>query len=73
MIENKEFQSILAKYPDDAVICMGVRYNGVTAFWDVRLDGIRFNVNDKDLKVILLLNDELSKEYEHLMNGGDVE
>ena len=33
MIENKEFQKLLQKYPKDAIIFMGVKYNGITAFW----------------------------------------
>ena len=72
MIENKEFQKLLQKYPKDAIIFMGVKYNGITAFWDVKVEGIKFQVNDKDFKAIIIINEELSKEYEHLINGGDV-
>lgn len=73
MIENKEFQELLQKYPDDAVITIGVEYNGLTAFWDVEVKGIKFTVNEKDMKSIILLNKELSKEYEHLLNGGEID
>lgn len=73
MIENKDFQELLKRYPKDAIIFMGVKYNGVTAFWDVKVEGIKFQVNDKDFKAIILVNDELSAEYEHLINGGDVD
>lgn len=73
MIENKEFQKILQKYPDDAIIFMGVKYNGLTAFWDVKMEGINFKVTETEIKAIILQNDELSDEYEHLMNGGDVD
>ena len=73
MIENKDFQELLKRYPKDAIIFMGVKYNGVTAFWDVKVEGIKFQVNDKDFKAIIIINEELSKEYEHLINGGDVD
>lgn len=73
MIENKEFQELLQKYPDDAVITIGVEYNGLTAFWDVEVKGIKFAVHEKDMKSIILLNKELSKEYEHLLNGGEID
>ena len=73
MIENKEFQELLQKYPDDAVITIGVEYNGLTAFWDVEVKGIKCTVNEKDMKSIILLNKELSKEYEHLLNGGEID
>lgn len=73
MIENKDFQELLQKYPDDAVITIGVEYNGLTAFWDVEVKGIKFTVNEKDMKSIILLNKELSKEYEHLLNGGEID
>lgn len=73
MIENKEFQELLQKYPDDAVITIGVEYNGLIAFWDVEVKGIKFTVNEKDMKSIILLNKELSKEYEHLLNGGEID
>ncbi len=73
MIENKEFQEILSKYPDDAMVTIGVEYNDVKSFWELKVKGIQFRDKGKEMKAIILCNDGLSKEYEHLINGGEVE
>lgn len=73
MIENKDFQELLQKYPDDAIVSIGVEYNGLTAFWEFDIKGLKLSVDDEKMKFILLSCKELSKEYETLLNGGAID
>lgn len=70
MIENKQFQELLKKYPDDAVMAIGIHYNNQTSLlYDVEVKGIAF----ENMKVILIMNEDLNYEYETLMNGADID
>ena len=73
MIENKEFQELLSKYPGDAVMMIGVEFNDHIALWELEVKGIKFTNHGEDVKAVLLVNDELSKEYETLLNGGEID
>lgn len=73
LIMNKEFQELLSKYPGDAVMMIGVEFNDHIAFWELEVKGIKFTNKGEDMKAVLLVNEELSKEYETLLNGGEVE
>ena len=73
LIMNKEFQELLSKYPGDAVMMVGVEFNDHIALWELEVKGIKFTNHGEDVKAVLLVNDELSKEYETLLNGGEVE
>ena len=72
LIMNKEFQELLSKYPGDAVMMVGVEFNDHIALWELEVKGIKFTNHGEDVKAVLLVNDELSKEYETLLNGGEV-
>ena len=73
LIMNKEFQELLSKYPGDAVMMVGVEFNDHIALWELEVKGIKFTNHGEDVKAVLLVNEELSKEYETLLNGGEVE
>ena len=73
LIMNKEFQELLSKYPGDAVMMVGVEFNDHLALWELDVKGIKFTNHGEDVKAVLLVNEELSKEYETLLNGGEVE
>ena len=70
---NKEFQELLSKYPGDAVMMVGVEFNDHIALWELEVKGIKFTNHGEDVKAVLLVNDELSKEYETLLNGGEID
>ena len=70
MIENKEFQNLLKKYPDDIPVAIAVAYNGVTSLlYDVEVKGIKVD----DMKAVIIMNQDLNNEYETLMNGAEVD
>ena len=70
MIENKEFQDILKKYPDDIPVAIAVAYNGVTALlYNLEVEGIKVD----DMKAVIIMNQDLNNEYETLMNGAEVD
>lgn len=73
LIMNKEFQELLSKYPGDAVMMVGVEFNDHIALWELEVKGIKFTNHGEDVKAVLLVNDELSKEYETLLNGGEID
>jgi len=73
LIMNKEFQELLSKYPGDAVMMIGVEFNDHIALWELEVKGIKFTNHGEDVKAVLLVNDELSKEYETLLNGGEID
>ena len=73
LIMNKEFQELLSKYPGDAVMMIGVEFNDHLALWELEVKGIKFTNHGEDVKAVLLVNDELSKEYETLLNGGEID
>lgn len=70
MIENKEFQDILKKYPDDIPVAIAITYNDTTAFlYNLEVKGIKV----EDMKAVIIMNQDLNNEYETLMNGAEVD
>lgn len=73
VILNKEFQEQIQKFPDDAIMVIGIEYNNQKAlFTDVDVKGIEFQSNGETIQAVLILEDDLSLEYETLLNGGEV-
>ena len=69
MIENKEFQELLKKYPDDLPVAIAITYNDVTSmFYNLEVQGISFEGN----KAVIIINEDVNMEYETLMNGAEV-
>lgn len=74
MIENKEFQEILKKYPDDAVMALCLEYNNQKSlFYDLEINGIKFEVEGTEIKAVIIVNEDFNKEYETLINGGEID
>ena len=70
MIENKEFQEILRKYPDDIPVALGIEYNNQKAlFYNLEIKGIKF----EGMQAVIIVNQDFNIEYETLMNGGEVD
>ena len=70
MMENKELQNILAKYPDDIPVAISLTYNDVTALlYEIKVNGIEF----EGKKALIIFNEDLNYEYETLMNGEEVD
>ena len=70
--DNREFQSMLKGYPEDAVIALQVRFNGERELLtELTVDGIKFLVGEKELKMIVIGSKDLDMEYEALLNGSD--
>lgn len=74
MMENEEFQKLLAKYPLDALIALQVRFNGEREIlFDFTIEGIQFPMGDEIAKVIVLGSEDLDMEYESILNGADAD
>lgn len=72
MIENKDFQELLKKYPGDAVMAIQIRFAGTRQLlYDLKVEGIKFPVGNDELKVITIECEDLNEEYEVLMDGAD--
>ena len=72
MMENKEFQNLLSKYPDDFLVGIALTYNDTTTIlWDIEVKGIR--VESEDLEAVILINNDLNIEYETLLNGAEID
>ena len=70
MIENKEFQEILKKYPDDIPVALAIEYNNQKAlFYNLEVKGIKF----EGMQAVIIVNQDFNIEYETLMNGGEVD
>ena len=70
MIENKEFQKLLKKYPDDIPVAIAVTYNDTTSLlYDLEVEGIKV----ENMKAVIIINQDLNLEYETLLNGADVD
>ena len=73
-IENKEFQKLLSKYPDDAVMAIAIEWNdNTTMFYNVKVKGVKFTVKDEPMTAVIIMSDDLNCEYETLMNGCGVD
>lgn len=69
MITNKELQEELKHYPKDLPVAIAIKFNdNMSLFYDVKIDGIQSG----DLKIVIIHNPDVDKEYETLMNGADV-
>ena len=70
MIENKEFQSILKKYPDDIPVAIAITHNNMTSlFYNLEVEGISFEGN----KAVIVFNRDINEEYELLYDGGEID
>lgn len=70
MIENKEFQNLLKKYPDNLPVAIAVTYNENTSFlFNLEVKGIKVD----DMKAVIIVNQDLNLEYETLLNGADID
>lgn len=70
MIENKEFQSILKKYPDDMPVAIAITHNNMTSlFYNLEVEGISFEGN----KAVIVFNRDINEEYEVLYDGGEID
>lgn len=70
MIENKELQEILKKYPSDIPVAIAVTYNDTTALlYDLDVKGIQVD----GMKAVIITNPDLNLEYETLLNGAEVD
>jgi len=70
MIENKEFQSILKKYPDDMPVAIAITHNNMTSlFYNLEVEGISFEGN----KAVIVFNRDINEEYELLYDGGEID
>ena len=66
MIENKEFQQLLAKYPDDITVGIAIRFNDLTSiFSDIQVKGISCHGR----KAVIIMSEDVNNEYETLING----
>ena len=69
-IENKEFQELLKKYPDNLPVTIAVSYNKhKSIFTDIDVKGIKC----QGMKVIIISSRDVDYEYETLLNGADVD
>ena len=69
MIENKEFQELLKKYPDNLPIAIAITHDEVTAlFYDVKVEGIQSG----EMKSVIIFNEDINQEYEVLYDGGEI-
>ena len=69
-IENKEFQELLKKYPDNLPVTIAVSYNNhKSIFTDIDVKGIKC----QGMKVIIISSRDVDYEYETLLNGADVD
>jgi len=70
MIENKEFQSLLQKYPDDIPVAIAITHNNMTSlFYNLEVEGISFEGN----KAVIVFNRDINEEYELLYDGGEID
>ena len=70
MIENKEFQELLKKYPGDLPVAIAVHYNdAMSIFTVIKVEGIEC----QGKKIVIISSEDVDYEYETLMNGADVD
>lgn len=70
MIENKEFQELLKKYPGNLPVAIAVHYNDTNSiFTGIEVKGIECQGH----KVVIISSKDVDYEYETLMNGADVD
>ena len=70
VVENKEFQELLKKYPDNLPVTIAVSYNNhKSIFTDIEVKGIACH----GMKVVIITSKDVDYEYETLLNGADVD